>query len=296
MQPITAVLCVTASLVLADALTCESYRDAINYNATTRQLTAPGYVVPLTTTTSIPQRLAALAYGENATASVQVNPEDTERTLNFGETVETLRQKVDGMEILKDNPIFGSWDEKTHEWLGSYCNYNAVTDYLRGGGAGLRIRRKNLSTLTVFNVHDPLIEYTAEPTQNDDDIVIVFTDPAIVEISLEQANSIKINLPDDGGFLPIRNQDDQYVPDICVATKRGERALMSDTDGWWGWQVSRELTNSYGTSMCSGVTVEYTPSTWSPTPSPTASRAALPAPNLSAIILGFFFVLSYALF
>lgn len=296
MQPITAVLCVAASLVLADALTCESYRDAINYNATTRQLTAPGYVVPLTTTTSIPQRLAALAYGENATASVQVNPEDTERTLNFGETVETLRQKVDGMEILKDNPIFGSWDEKTDEWLGSYCNYNAVTDYLRGGGAGLRIRRKNLSTLTVFNVHDPLTEYTAEPAPNDDDIVIVFTDPAIVEISLEQANIIKINLPADGGFLPIRNQDDQYVPNICVATKRGERALMSDTDGWWDWQVSRELTNSYGTSMCSGVSVEYIPSTWSPTPSPTASGAALHAPNLSAIMLGFFFVMSFALF
>jgi len=263
---------------------CPTFADQMRYNATTRELSATGYVEPtLTSGVFSKYKLEGNEGAELAVATMEGGL-ILETTIDFGEKMTKL---VNGVNELTDNPIFGEWNTTRQDWIGRNCTWEAVTNYLNGGGRGLRLRRKNLSTLTIKDLLDGTTEVTAEPADNEDEIYVVFTDNAVVEVSLPQATVTKLFMG-PGGFLFFPDVEN-YAPGICWVTKSGTQNMDVMYNPQHGWRGD-EGTRANLAADCTGFQWSYDFDTANPTQSPSAeptSSAASPkgSTTLVAILL-----------
>lgn len=285
-----AVLTLTTTLAVADPFdkpTCPTMQDEKYYNSTTQEVTAISYVKPFTTPTKLSQ--PTILEHENATLTATLQPDDTESVMYFGGR---LPLHVGGISKLTGNPIFGEWVGKVVnvaevDWRGTNCTWNSVEKYLREGGSGLRLRRENLSTLTVegwtlaTKTHDGTFEkYVAEPSENTNDILVVFTDPVELDISLAQANVVQIVISSFGPLPDVSG----YRAAMCTVLRSGVEALdFFDFNSLTRETTETQFSLENSTSpSCSGMQVLYTTEskpepmlkTPSPTPAPTPSESS----------------------
>lgn len=291
-----AVVTLTTTLAVADPFddpTCPTMQKEMYYNSTTQEVTAISYVNPFTTPTKLSQ--PTILENENATLTAKLQPDDTESVMYFGGR---LPLHVDGISNLTGNPIFGEWVGKVVnvaevDWRGTNCTWNSVEKYLREGGSGLRLRRENLSTLTVegwtlaTKTHDGTFEkYVAEPSENTNEILVVFTDPVELDISLAQANVVQIVVSSFGALPDVSF----YRAAMCTVSRSGIEDLeFFDV----GPSLTRETTEMQfrldDSPSCSGMQILYTteskpdPFVNIPTPAPTTKTPA-PTPSESSAI------------
>lgn len=283
------VLTLTTTLAVADLIadsTCPTMQDEKYYNSTTQEVTAISYVKPFTTPTKLSQ--PTILENENATLTATLQPNDVESVMYFGGR---LPLHVGGISNMTDNPIFGEYPYE--DWNGTNCTWNSIEKYLREGGSGLRLRRENLSTLTVegwtlaTKTHDGTFEkYVAEPSENTNDILVVFTDPVELDISLAQANVVQIVISSFGPLPDVSG----YRAAMCTVLRSGVESLdFFDV----GPSLTRETTetqfsleNSTSPS-CSGMQILYTteskPEPMLKTPAPTTKTPA-PTPSESSAV------------
>lgn len=283
------VLALTTTLAVADIIakpTCPTMQDEKYYNSTTQEVTAISYVKPFTTPTKLSQ--PTILPNENATLTATLQPNDAESVMYFGGR---LPLHVGGISNMTDNPIFGEYPYE--DWNGTNCTWNSVEKYLREGGSGLRLRRENLSTLTVegwtlaTKTHDGTFEkYVAEPSENTNDILVVFTDPVELDISLAQANVVQIVISSFGPLPDVSG----YRAAMCTVLRSGVEALdFFDV----GPSLTRETTETQfsleNSPSCSGMQILYTseskpdPFVNIPTPAPTTKTPA-PTPSESSAV------------
>lgn len=274
-----AVLTLTTTLAVAnpnDHPTCPTMQDEQYYNSTTQEVTAISYVKPLTT----PTKLIQVGYlaNENAKLTAKLQPSDAESVMYFGER---LPLHVSG--ISTGNPIFGDWRGFTLGLNNTHCTWDAVDKYLREGGSGLRLRRENLSTLTVAGWTPgnktragTYEKYVAEPSNNTNAILVVFSDSVELEISLAQANVVQLSglsfgpLPETPGYRAV----------MCSVTRSGTESMESFDVGPSLVRQSTEtqfrLLPSHSPNSCSGLQILYTTEpgkTTTPAPTPSESSA-----------------------
>jgi len=282
---------------------CPVFQDVMSYNSTTRELSAFSYVEPLTTSTSLTS--FALKPNEDATLTAQLMPADKNTTIKFNETQSI---HVGGSTKLLNNPVFGTWivneDIGLGEWEGIACNWDNVEKYILGGGAGLRLKRKNLSTLTVDDLDNEATSYTAESAADswiDDDMMIVFTHPLTVDISVPWANTMLLHI-NPTAFWPDFEIGVHSNFAICVVTKAiegtTEKVLVypgTDMDDTWSIRGQGDTIGE----GCRGMIVKQdilakpptsTPTT-APTPAPLASYAVKATAQM-AVVLGLFVAVS----
>lgn len=295
-----AVLTLSTTLAVADPTcpwcdpTCPTMQDEQYYNRTTQEVTAISYVKPFTTPTKLFQ-VGYLAI-ENATLTAKLLPSHAESVMYFGER---LPVHVGGKAKLTGNPVFGEWVDQYIGWISNYtnCTWNSVEKYLREGGSGLRLRRENLSTLTVKGwtlgnkTHaGSYEEYLAEPSDNTDEILVVFTDSVDLEISLAQANVVQLSI---SSFGPLP-ETPGYRPAMCTVTRRGARGAGAMDSFDVGPSLIRQSTEmsfhfpSHSPNGCCGMQILHTtepmhPKIPTPTPTPSESSAVQSMARLAIV-------------
>lgn len=265
---------------------CPVFQDVMKYNSTTRELSA----------------FFALKPNEDATLTAQLMPANTNTTIKFNETQSI---HVGGSTKLLNNPVFGTFivNEETGQgaWEGTACNLDNVEKYLLGGGAGLRLKRKNLSTLTVDDLDNEETSYTAEPAANwfidDDSMMIVFTHPLTLDISVPWANTMLLHITPTA-FWPDFEIGVHSDFAICAVSKANARVLVyAGTDMDDSWSIKGQgVTIKEG---CRGTIFKQDilakpptlTRTTAPTTLPTASNAVKATAQM-AIVLGLFVAVS----
>lgn len=265
---------------------CPVFQDVMSYNSTTRELSAFSYVEPLTTPASLTS--FALKPNEDATLTAQLMPADQNTTIKFNETQSI---HVGGSTKLLNNPVFGSFivneDLGYGEWEGLWpagrrqgaCNWDNVEEYLLGGGAGLRLKRENLSTLTVDDLDNEETSYTAEPAANewidDDSMMIVFTHPLTVDISVPWANTMLFHITPTA-FWPDSEIGVHSDFAVCVVTKANAWArVFPGTTMDYEWTI-RGHGDTLPGKGCRGLIFKQDVLAKPPTPSPTSAPTTAP--------------------